>query len=35
MSREARVEAFVGAFSALRAEIEKVIVGHEENHLTP
>ncbi len=30
MSREARVEAFVGAFSALRAEVEKVIVGHAE-----
>ena len=30
MSREARVEAFVSAFSALRAEVEKVIVGHTE-----
>ena len=27
MSRE-RVEAFVSAYSALRAEVEKVIVGH-------
>ena len=30
MSREARVDAFVSAFSALRAEVEKVIVGHAE-----
>ena len=28
MSREARVEAFVGAWGALRREMEKVIVGH-------
>jgi MoxR-like ATPase len=28
MSREARVEAFVNAYGALRAEVEKVIVGH-------
>ena len=30
MSEEARVEAFVTAFEALRAEVEKVIVGHRE-----
>ncbi|OGA87607.1 MAG: AAA family ATPase [Betaproteobacteria bacterium RIFCSPLOWO2_12_FULL_66_14] len=30
MSREARVEAFISAYSALRSEIEKVIVGHGE-----
>ena len=28
MSREARVEAFVNAYGALRTEVEKVIVGH-------
>ena len=28
MNRDARVEAFVAAFEALRAEVEKVIVGH-------
>src|SRR3989449_6421265 len=30
MSQDARVEAFVTAFEALRAEVEKVIVGHRE-----
>src|SRR5713101_4942489 len=30
MNRDARVEAFVAAFEALRAEVEKVIVGHHE-----
>jgi MoxR-like ATPase len=30
MSREARVEAFVSAFGALRAEVEKIIVGQGE-----
>src|SRR5262245_1652591 len=30
MNRDARVEAFVAAFEALRAEVEKVIVGHRE-----
>src|SRR5881296_3850095 len=30
MNRDARVEAFVAAFQALRAEVEKVIVGHHE-----
>ena len=30
MDREARVEAFVGAYGALRAEVEKIIVGHDE-----
>src|SRR5438067_3644986 len=35
MSQDARVEAFVTAFEALRAEVEKVIVGHREiiNHV--
>src|SRR5258705_887973 len=35
MNRDARVEAFVAAFEALRAEVEKVIVGHREiiNHV--
>ena len=28
MNRESRVEAFTGAYQALRAEVEKVIVGH-------
>src|SRR5213596_766646 len=30
MTQDARVEAFVTAFEALRAEVEKVIVGHRE-----
>ena len=30
MNRDARVEAFVAAFEALRAEVAKVIVGHHE-----
>ena len=30
MDREARVEAFVGAYGALRAEVEKIIVGHDD-----
>jgi len=30
MNRDARVEAFVAAFEALRLEVEKVIVGHRE-----
>src|SRR3989442_12146243 len=30
MSQDARVETFVTAFEALRAEVEKVIVGHRE-----
>jgi MoxR-like ATPase len=30
MNRDARVEAFVAAFEALRVEVEKVIVGHRE-----
>src|SRR5262245_17209390 len=30
MTQEARVEEFVNAFGALRAEVEKVIVGHRE-----
>src|SRR5919197_3178551 len=30
MSQDARVDAFVTAFEALRAEVEKVIVGHRE-----
>src|SRR3972149_1951366 len=30
MSQEERAQAFVGAFQALRAEVEKVIVGHGE-----
>ncbi len=30
MNRDARVEAFVAAFETLRAEVEKVIVGHRE-----
>src|SRR5574341_1716559 len=30
MSQETRVQAFVAAFEALRAEVEKVIVGHRE-----
>src|SRR5437899_11667327 len=30
MSQDARVEAFVTAFEALRAEVGKVIVGHRE-----
>ncbi len=30
MNRDARVEAFVAAFEALRSEVEKVIVGHHE-----
>src|SRR3989442_1318416 len=30
MSQDARVEAFVTAFEALRAQVEKVIVGHRE-----
>jgi MoxR-like ATPase len=35
MTQEARVREFVGAFEALRAEVEKVIVGHREiiNHV--
>src|SRR2546426_4507803 len=35
MNRDARVEAFVAAFETLRAEVEKVIVGHQEviNHV--
>jgi MoxR-like ATPase len=28
LNRESRVEAFTGAYNALRAEVEKVIVGH-------
>ena len=30
MSQEARVQAFVSAFESLRAEVEKIIVGHRE-----
>src|SRR5215468_428706 len=30
MNRDARVEAFVTAFEALRTEVEKIIVGHRE-----
>jgi MoxR-like ATPase len=30
MSRDARVEAFVNAYGALRTEVEKIIVGHGE-----
>src|SRR5262249_18147426 len=30
MSQESRVQAFVAAFNGLRAEVEKVIVGHRE-----
>jgi len=30
MSQESRVQAFVTAFEGLRAEVEKVIVGHRE-----
>jgi MoxR-like ATPase len=35
MTQEARVQEFVGAFERLRAEVEKVIVGHREiiNHV--
>ena len=30
MNQDSRVQAFVGAFEALRAEVEKIIVGHRE-----
>jgi MoxR-like ATPase len=30
LNRESRVEAFTGAYNALRAEVEKIIVGHDD-----